>query len=142
MIDELYSREILRRTTQLMHVGHLDQPQAQADRVAKLCGSTIHVELNMQGDVVTDFAQQVQACALGQASAAILSQQVVGASVAEIQAGRDALRALLDGQPADLPQRFADLHILESVKDYPARHASTLLAWEATLAAIASHTPT
>ena len=67
MIDELYSREILRRTTQLQNVGHLANPQATADRVAKLCGSTIHVELNMDGEVITDFAQQVQACALGQA---------------------------------------------------------------------------
>jgi NifU-like protein involved in Fe-S cluster formation len=138
MIDELYSREILRRTTQLQHVGHLANPQATADKVAKLCGSTIHVELNMDGDVITDFAQQVQACALGQASAAILSQHVVGATADEILAARDALRHLLKGEPANFPKRFADLQILASVKDYPARHASTLLAFEATSAAISS----
>jgi len=138
MIDELYSREILRRTTQLQHVGHLADPQATADRVAKLCGSTIHVELNMEDDTVTDFAQQVQACALGQASAAILSQHVIGAPASEILAARDALRNLLKGEAADFPERFADLAILSAVKDFPARHASTLLAFEATSAAISS----
>jgi len=138
MIDELYSREILRRTTQLQHVGHLANPQAVADKVAKLCGSTIHVELNMDGGAVTDFAQQVRACALGQASAAILSQHIIGATADEVLAARDALRTLLKGEVANFPERFADLAILSSVKDYPARHASTLLALEATSAAISS----
>jgi NifU-like protein involved in Fe-S cluster formation len=138
MIDELYSREILRRTTQLQNVGHLANPQATADRVAKLCGSTIHVELNMDGEVITDFAQQVQACALGQASAAIVSQHIIGATGDEVLEARDALRNLLKGEAVDFPERFADLAILSSVKDYPARHASTLLALEATSAAISS----
>jgi len=138
MIDELYSREILRRTTQLRHVGHLAVPEGQADRVSKLCGSRVHVEVRMDGDAVADFAQDIEACALGQASAAILSQQVIGATVDEIRAGRDALRDLLKGAPAEVPERFADLRVLESVKDFPARHTSTLLAWEATLDAIAN----
>ncbi|ESQ86249.1 nitrogen-fixing protein NifU [Asticcacaulis sp. AC466] len=138
MIDDLYSREILRRTTQLQHVGHLDEPQAAVDKTAKLCGSTIHIELNVHGDVVTDFAQQVQACALGQAAAAILSQHVVGATTAEVIAARDALRGLLKGEAAEFPDRFADLAILASVRDFPARHASTLLALEATSEAISS----
>src|SRR5471032_2205273 len=119
MIDELYSREILRRTTQIMHVGHLVSPQATADKVAKLCGSTIHVELNMDGDMVSDFAQQVQACALGQAAAAILSQHVIGAKDTEVFAARDALRGLLKGQAVTFPERFDDLKILASVKDFP-----------------------
>jgi len=131
MIDDLYSREILRRTTQLMHVGHLDHPQASADRVAKLCGSTIHVELNLDGDTVSDFAQKVQACALGQAAAAIISQHIVGATVTEVLAARNAMRAMLKGEPYAFPERFDDLKILDSVRDYPARHASTLLALEA-----------
>ncbi len=141
MIDELYSREILRRTTQLMHVGHLDQPQATADKVSKLCGSTIHVELNMSGDTVADFAQQVQACALGQAAAAIVSQHIVGATAGEVFAARDSLRSLLKGEVVKFPERFDDLKILSNVKDYPARHASTLLALEAVTAAISSLKP-
>lgn len=135
-IDALYSREILRRTTQLKHVGRLEQPQYMADRVAKLCGSTIHVELNMEGEVVRDFAQEVEACALGQAAASIVSQSVIGATRSELIAARDGLRQLLKGEAADFPARFADLAILESVKDYPARHASTLLALEAIIEAI------
>ncbi|MGA9657882.1 MAG: iron-sulfur cluster assembly scaffold protein, partial [Asticcacaulis sp.] len=138
MIDELYSREILRRTTMLLHVGHLKNPQGVADKVAKLCGSTIHVEVNVEGDVVTDFAQQVKACALGQASAAILSQHVIGASINEITEARDALRHLLKGETAIFPECFDDLKILAAVRDFPARHASTLLAFEATVAAISS----
>ncbi|ESQ85550.1 iron-sulfur cluster assembly scaffold protein [Asticcacaulis benevestitus] len=138
MIDDLYSREILRRTTQLQHVGHLAAPQGVADKVAKLCGSTIHIELNMDGEVITEFAQQVQACALGQASAAILSQHVIGATAAEVTEARDALRHLLKDEPADFPPRFEDLRILSSVKEFPARHASTLLAFDATVAAISS----
>jgi len=138
MIDELYSREILRRTTQLMHVGRLTAPQAQADRVAKLCGSTIHVELNMDGDIVCAFAQEVQACALGQASAAILSQSIVGAKAGDVIKARDGLRGLLKGEDVDFPERFKDFAILASVRDYPARHASTLLALEATTEAISA----
>ncbi|EGF91218.1 nifU-like N terminal domain protein [Asticcacaulis biprosthecium C19] len=136
MIDELYSREILRRTTQLQHVGRLAHPHGTADRTAKLCGSTIHVELTMDGDTIIDFAQEVQACALGQAAAAILSQHVIGATRDEILSARDALRGLLKGQDVTFPERFEDLRILASVKDFPARHASTLLALEATAEAM------
>jgi NifU-like protein involved in Fe-S cluster formation len=136
MIDELYSREILRRTTQLQHLGRLEAPQGAADRVAKLCGSTVHIEVRLDGDTVSDFAMEVQACALGQAAAAILSQHVIGASVSNVFAARDALRDLLKGEAVTFPKRFADLTILSGVKDYPARHASTLLALEATCEAI------
>jgi SUF system NifU family Fe-S assembly protein len=134
-IDALYSREILRRTTQLMHVGHLASPDGVADKTSKLCGSKIHVEIALTDDIISDFAQQVEACALGQASASILSQAVIGASVSEVRAARDALKHLLKGEEAAFPDRFRDLIILQSVKDFPARHASTMLAWEATLAA-------
>ncbi|HVZ29847.1 MAG TPA: iron-sulfur cluster assembly scaffold protein [Asticcacaulis sp.] len=137
MIDELYSREILRRTTQLANVGRLASPQALADRVAKLCGSTVHIELSLDGGVISEFAQEIQACALGQAAAAILSQHVIGATTQEVFAARDGLRALLKGEDVVFPERFSDLEILRSVKDFPARHASTLLALEATCDAIA-----
>lgn len=136
MIDELYSREILRRTTQLRHVGRLENPDGSADRTAKLCGSTIHVEVKLTDDIVTDFAQEVEACALGQAAAAILSQSVVGASRDEIIAARDGMKHMLKGEAYTYPERFADLAILKSVKDFPARHASTVLALEATVDAM------
>ncbi len=92
----------------------------------------------MKGDTVSDFAQQVQACALGQAAAAIVSQHIIGATGAEVFAARDAMRAMLKGADYAFPPRFDDLKILASVKDYPARHASTLLALEATTEAIAA----
>ncbi|MFT4090036.1 MAG: iron-sulfur cluster assembly scaffold protein [Asticcacaulis sp.] len=136
MIDDLYSREILRRTTQLQHVGHLERFDGSADRTAKLCGSQIHIEVVMDGDVVREFAQVVEACALGQAAAAILSQQVVGATTDEVVQARDAMRAMFRGDDYQFPPRFADFAILQSVKDFPARHASTLLALEATVEAI------
>lgn len=135
MIDELYSREILRRATQLAHVGRLEAPDGAADRTAKLCGSTIHVDVKLADGVITDFAQEVEACALGQAAAAILSQSVIGAPVAEVVAARDAMKAMLKGGEFAYPERFADFAILQSVKDFPARHASTLLALEATVEA-------
>jgi len=136
MIDALYSREILRRTTQLQHLGRLADCQGSADRVAKLCGSTIHVDLSLKGETVSDFAMEIEACALGQAAAAILSQAVIGATTAEIRESRDALRRLLKGEDVEFPARFQDLSILSAVRDYPARHASTLLSLEATCDAI------
>ncbi len=104
--------------------------------MAKLCGSTIHVDVRLAGDAIEDFAMEIQACALGQAAAAIVSQNVIGATTMDIVSARDALRALLKGADAMFPERFADLAILRSVKDYPARHASTLLSLEATCDAI------
>jgi len=136
MIDDLYSREILKRTTQIKHVGHLHAPQASADKTAKLCGSTIHVELSLTQDRVSDFAHVVKACALGQAAAAILSQAIIGASRDEIADAKQAMKAMLTGQDFAFPHRFSDFIILQSVKDFPARHASTLLALEATDEAI------
>jgi len=138
MIDALYSREILRRTTQLQHLGRLAHCQGSADRVAKLCGSTIHVDLDLDrdGGKVADFAMEIEACALGQAAAAILSQAVIGATTAEIRESRDALRRMLKGEDVEFPARFQDLSVLAGVRDYPARHASTLLSLEATCDAI------
>jgi NifU-like protein involved in Fe-S cluster formation len=94
------------------------------------------VDVVLDGDRVVDFAQDVKACALGQAAAAVLGTHVVGASLAEIEMARDAFRAMLkDGAEAPVG-RFSDLSMLAPVKDYPARHASTLLAFEATVDAV------
>lgn len=131
MIDDLYSARILKLAANMPHAGRLAAPQASAEKTAKLCGSRVRVELSLDGDRVSDFAQEVNACALGQASAAILGAHVIGASVEEIEAARDELRAVLK-QGAPTPAgRFAELAALAPVRDYPARHASTLLAFEA-----------
>lgn len=132
VIDDLYSSKILGLAANMPHAGRLAAPQASTEKTAKLCGSTVIVDLSMddQGRVA-DFAQDVRACALGQASAAVLGAAVIGATALEIASARDALRAMLkSGGPAP-SGRFADLAVLAPVKDYPARHASTLLAFEA-----------
>ena len=131
MIDDLYSARILKLAANMPRAGRLDAPDASSEKVSKLCGSKVVVDLRLEEDRVVDFAQDVHACALGQASAAVLGENVLGARVDEIESARDQLRAMLKaGGPA--PEgRFVDLKVLEPVKDYPARHASTLLAFEA-----------
>ena len=145
MLDDLYSARILKAAANMPRAGRLAQPDASAEKVAKLCGSKITVDLTLDGDRVADFAQDVKACALGQASAAILGEHVVGASVDEIEMARDALRAMLKSGGPPPTGRFADLAMLEPVKDYAPRHASTLLAFEAAVAAgrqaLADRTP-
>lgn len=135
MIDDLYSSRILALAANMPRAGRLSTPQASAEKVAKLCGSRIIVDLDLTDGRVSDFAQEVQACALGQASAAILGANIIGATVEEIGRARDALRAMLKAAGAAPEGRFADLAVLAPVKDYPARHASTLLAFEAALTA-------
>jgi len=131
MIDDLYSARILKLAADMPRAGRLAHPDASSEKVSKLCGSRILVDVKMDGDRVADFAQEVKACALGQAAAAVLGEHVIGARVDEIESARDQLRAMLKaGGPA--PEgRFVELQALEPVKDYPARHASTLLAFEA-----------
>ena len=136
MIDELYSARILKLVAEIPRAGRLPAPDASSEKVAKLCGSRIIVDVRVKDGRVADFAQEVKACALGQASAAVLGAHVIGASLEEIEMARNALRDMLkaDGPPPE--GRFAELAVLEAVKDYPARHASTLLAFEAAVEAV------
>lgn len=136
MIDDLYSAKLLKLAANLPHSGRLADPDATSEKISKLCGSRVVVDVSLDGDRVSDFAQDVKACALGQASASVLGAHVMGATLSEIEMARDQFRAMLkDG--ADAPQgRFSDLSMLAPVKDYPARHASTLLAFEAAAEAV------
>jgi NifU-like protein involved in Fe-S cluster formation len=138
MIDDLYSSRILALAANMPRAGRLAAPQASAEKVAKLCGSRIIVDLVVTEGRVSDFAQEVQACALGQASAAILGANIIGATADEIRQARDGLRAMLKEAGSAPEGRFADLGVLAPVRDYPARHASTLLAFEAALEAAAA----
>ena len=131
MIDELYSARILRLAANMPHAGRLASPGASSEKVSRLCGSRVVVDVVMQDGRVAEFAQDVRACALGQAAAAILGEHVLGASVEELSAGREGLRAMLKGTGSPPQGRFADLAVLAQVRDFPARHASTLLAFEA-----------
>jgi len=136
MIDDLYSARLLALAANLPHVGRLPAPDGSAEKVSKLCGSRVTVDVKVDGDRVTDFAQDVKACALGQASAAVLGAAVVGARLSEIEAARDAFRAMLKAGGPPPEGRFSDISMLAPVKDYPARHASTLLAFEAAAEAV------
>jgi NifU-like protein involved in Fe-S cluster formation len=131
MIDDLYSARILKLAANMPRAGRLSAPAASSEKVSRLCGSKVVVDVSVTDGRVVDFAQDVRACALGQASAAILGEHVIGASVGELVEARDGLRAMLKtgGPPPD--GRFADLAVLAQVRDFPARHASTLLAFEA-----------
>jgi NifU-like protein involved in Fe-S cluster formation len=137
VIDDLYSAKILTLAANMPRAGRLAAPQASAERTARLCGSTITVDVALDAaGHVADFAQDVRACALGQASAAILGENVIGADLAQIEQARDALRDMLKTEGPAPTGRFADLAVLAPVKDYPARHASTLLAFEAAVDAV------
>jgi len=132
MIDELYSARILKAAANMPRAGRLAAPDASAEMVSKLCGSRVLVDVRLEDGRIADYAQEVKACALGQAAAAILGEHALGASVEEIESARDALRAMLKTGGLPPEGRFADLAMLAPVKDYPPRHASTMLAFEAT----------
>lgn len=137
MIDDLYSAKILTLVANMPRAGRLAAPDASAEKSAKLCGSTIVVDVVVDADgKVADFAQEVCACALGQAAAAVLGANVIGAKLSDIELARDSLAAMLKTNGSPPAGRFAELAVLEPVKDYPARHASTLLAFEATVEAV------
>ena len=137
MIDALYSTQILRLAANLPRSGRLVAPHGTGEQVAKLCGSRalVDVRLDDTGRVV-DFAQDIKACALGQAAAGVVGQSVIGTGEAELAATRDAMLAMLKSGAAGPEGRFLDLRQLAQVADYPARHASTLVGLEATLKAV------
>lgn len=137
MIDDLYSARILTLAANLPHSGRLAAPEGTAERVAKLCGSKaiIDVVLDDAGRVA-EFAQDVKACALGQAAAGVLGESVLGSTVAELLETREAMLAMLKSGGEGPSGRFEGLRVLKQVADYPARHASTMVAIEATLEAV------
>lgn len=133
---QLYSRRILALTTAIPHLGRLPAADGRAMRRSPQCGSSVTVEVTLEAGRITGFAQEVRACALGQASASVLGQAVIGQSRDEIARTRAALASMLkDGAPAPAAP-FADLEALIPARDYPNRHASILLAWDALLEAM------
>ncbi len=133
---KLYSGRILALAADMPRTTRLSNPTATAKRRAPLCGSTVTVDVVVEDGVVADYAQDVKACALGQAAAAIVGQNIVGLSVEEIRAGRDALYAMLKNDGPVPPAPFDGLEVLEPAKDYKNRHASIMLAFDATLDAL------
>lgn len=130
-MDDIYNSRILEFAGNIERGGKLADADASAEKHSKLCGSRVKVYVKMADGVVTDFSHEVKACALGQASSSIMARHVVGATPAEIRQARlDMLAMLKDGGEGP-SGRFEDMRFLKPVKDYKARHASTMLTFEA-----------
>jgi NifU-like protein involved in Fe-S cluster formation len=137
VIDALYSSRILGLAANMPGAGRLDAPDGSSEKIARLCGSRVVVDVTLdKAGRVNGFAQDVKACALGQAAAAVLGGSIHGAGLDEIENARLGLRAMLKDGGSPPSGRFSDLAMLEPVKAYPARHASTLLAFEAAVEAV------
>jgi NifU-like protein involved in Fe-S cluster formation len=136
MLNEVYNRRILELAGNIPRIGRLPNPDASATAHSKLCGSTVTVDLKMDGDVVTDFAHEVKACALGQASSSIMAQHVVGAHAEDLRHLRETVRRMLKENGSPPEGTWSDIAVLEPVRDYKARHASTLLTFDAVVSAI------
>ncbi|MBT3070587.1 iron-sulfur cluster assembly scaffold protein [Rhodomicrobium sp. Az07] len=135
--EDIYTGRVLELSANMPRSGRLETPDATASAHSRLCGSRITVDLRMEGDRVTDYAQDVRACLLGQTSAAVMGANIVGSTAAELRSVGAKMRRMLKegGEPPS--GRWADLAILEMVREYKARHASTLLVFDAVEDAIA-----
>lgn len=131
MINDVYNARILEFAGNISRLGRLSAPDATAKAHSKLCGSTIIVDLSMNNGVVSDFAHEVKACALGQATSAVMALHVVGSTESELRALRDQMIAMLKNDGAAPDGKFDDFKFFEPVREYKARHASTLLTFDA-----------
>ncbi|SDB44917.1 iron-sulfur cluster assembly scaffold protein [Bauldia litoralis] len=136
MIDDIYNKQILEFAGTIPRLGRLEAPDASAKAHSRLCGSTVTVDLKTDGERVTDFAHDVKACALGQASSSIMARHIIGATPDELREVRETMRRMLKENGAPPEGRFADLRFLEPVRDYKARHASTMLTFDAVVDAL------
>ena len=136
MLNDVYNKRIIELAGNIPRLGRLPSPPATATAHSKLCGSTVKVDLKMDGPVVTDFAHDVKACALGQASSSIMASHVIGSTASELRELRETVRKMLkeNGKPPE--GKWADIALLEPVRDYKARHASTMLTFDAVVDAI------
>ena len=136
MLNDIYNGRILELAANMPRLGRLDKPDASATAHSKLCGSTVTVDLAVEDGVVTDFAHEVRACALGQASSSIMARNVVGKKSADLRQLRETMRKMLkeNGPPPD--GAWSDCAVLEPVRDFKARHASTMLTFDAVVDAI------
>ena len=136
MLNDVYNSRILELAGTIPRIGRLADPDASATAHSKLCGSTVTVDLKMDGDVVSDFAHDVKACALGQASSSIMARNVIGSKAQELRELRETVRRMLKENGTPPQGKWSDIAVLEPVRDYKARHASTLLTFDAVVSAI------
>ncbi len=136
MLSEIYNKRILELAANIPLLDRLQAPDATVRAHSRLCGSTVTVDVSMEGDVVTGFGHDVKACALGQASSSIMARHVVGSTAQELRAVREQARAILKDNAAPPEGKWSDLAVLVPVRDYKARHASTMLTFDAVVDAI------
>jgi NifU-like protein involved in Fe-S cluster formation len=136
MLNDIYNRRILELAGDIPRLGRLEQPDATATAHSKLCGSTVTIDLALRDGKVSDFAHDVKACALGQASSSIMARNVVGSTPEELRDVRDQVRRMLKENGAPPSGKWADVAVLEPVRDYKARHASTMLTFDAVVSAL------
>ena len=136
MLSDIYNRRILELAADIPRLGRLADADASATAHSKLCGSTVTVDLKVDDRTVTDFAHDVKACALGQASSSIMARLVVGSTEDELRQVREAMRRMLKEGAEPPGGRWEELRVLEPVRDFKARHASTLLTFDAVIDAL------
>jgi NifU-like protein involved in Fe-S cluster formation len=136
MLNEVYNSRILELAGNIPRLGRLAVPDASATAHSKLCGPTVTIDLKMDGPIVSDFAHEVKACALGQASSSIMARHIVGSKPEELRALRESVRKMLKENGPPPAGKWADIAVLEPVRDYKARHASTMLTFDAVVAAL------
>lgn len=136
MLNDVYNKRILELAANIPLLDRLPAPGATAKAHSRLCGSTVTVDVTMEGDVVTAFGHEVKACALGQASSSIMARHVVGATAGELRQVREQARAILKDNAEPPAGKWSDLAVLVPVRDYKARHASTMLTFDAVVDAI------
>ncbi len=136
MLNDVYNAKILDLAGNIPRLGRLPAADATATAHSKLCGSTVTVDIKMDGGQISDFAHDVKACALGQASSSIMARHVIGSKPDELRALRETVRKMLKENGAPPTGKWADIALLEPVRDYKARHASTLLTFDAVVKAV------
>jgi NifU-like protein involved in Fe-S cluster formation len=136
MLNDVYNAKILELAGNIPRLGRLPAPDASATAHSRLCGSTVTVDLKMDHGEVSDFAHDVKACALGQASSSIMARHVIGSKPAELRELRETMRKMLKENGPPPSGKWADIAMLEPVRDYKARHASTMLTFDAVVSAL------
>jgi len=136
MINEIYNKKILEFAADIPRLKRLEHPDASATAISRLCGSKVTVDLRMDGEKVADFGHDVKACALGQASSSMMARHIVGATADELKALRMRMYAMLKENGPPPEGRWQDMEALLPVRDFKARHASTLLTFDAVFDAL------
>jgi NifU-like protein involved in Fe-S cluster formation len=136
MFDDIYNRKILELAANIPRLGRLPAPQTSASAYSRLCGSSITIDLSLAEGLVSDYAQDVKACALGQAASSVMGHNIIGAAPEELRVLRETMRKMLKENGPPPGGRFVDAGVLEPARDYKARHASIMLVFDAVAEAL------